>query len=1026
MELVRVSNGFGELLPYSTRVLDAEGAPTEQIISIKSMNDLLANVSASNPVLPVPSFEASAVLPGGEPGNHFLYVTFTRPIDIDSVMSGLPGSSADNFLSGSISVAALDPTTGETNTIKGRPFVAGQTYGGSPQGDPLMFQLQTWINEDGSANAEVDNDGDGIPDGVGFPGTVSSFNGVEQLIDERTLVFVVDSDNDLSTYETFPSGRQIRMSISTAVRAQNGTALVQAGLAVTTVGVDTLSPEVLVTPPPNSSPRVTPGQGETDVDPMTSIVIEFSEAIQPATVGPLTSDNPPSTSAAVTVQFGPPTQRVNLPFSVQPLSVFDLTRWELTPAFNFPGEGPVDAECGAFNRVDVTINAQQFEDLVGNVNTQAGSTFFETGEGPGLVNAPVAPEAIYIGRVGAEHGISVLDLNGFGAGTGNPTYDPTYEEFQEGWSNYPNNPNFKLQGSIIRPALVAPTCTVNGGSAGVFTLTKDSSLNDKVVRSPIILQSGDMSLGHALDSTFNNGPAPFGCQSGGGNLCALDGQKQIRLIQGGPNTLTPPILNNQILNTATGAENLISWAPSPNPPPMIFPPLCVAPFIASQEPTSVFTVMPTFDLTPPLPVVGLGLPNLLVPGDPFGQPTIGIPPSGLLSPEQNAWMRGPGLPATTITTCWPYMIRQQVGHFLYTIDRGRKELVIFNSNRMVVIDRVLLPDPTSMAMATNMDFVAVTNQSVGLVSFIDINPSSATFHQVVQTTVVGDGPRGIAWQPDNEDVLVCNEGDDTLSVISALSLQVRRTVSSQLDRPFDLAITPRQSTFGFLRNVYFGYILNRSGRVAIFESGPNGVNGWGFDDIIGSAPQEFRNPKSIQPDHISLNSACWIAHEGALDPETDEPGPFNTPAVSNLKIESAIFGVLPLNVNSLLIPQFRDMALAVNISLGADQISGIPVDIAFDNMRNYGGLVNFTNLFSAGVPSPVNGRNLIRQLLQPQNTNEPKFMFVAVPNAQGGSGFIDVIDIGGGFSRIDTNVFQSGIQSVPVAGATILMDLFRQ
>jgi len=81
----------------------------------------------------------------------------------------------------------------------------------------------------------------------------------------------------------------------------------------------------------------------------------------------------------------------------------------------------------------------------------------------------------------------------------------------------------------------------------------------------------------------------------------------------------------------------------------------------------------------------------LPPGDPFGHPNAGIPPSGMPSPEQHAWMVGPSLPAQNAAACRPYMFRQQIGHFLYLIDRGRREVVVFNSNDMRVIDRIPLP-----------------------------------------------------------------------------------------------------------------------------------------------------------------------------------------------------------------------------------------------------------------------------------------------------------------------------------------------
>jgi hypothetical protein len=221
---------------------------------------------------------------------------------------------------------------------------------------------------------------------------------------------------------------------------------------------------------------ITPGQGDTNVDPLTDITIEFTEPVQPLSLGSLSDGTPPLPSASVAITFGPSAATVTVPFTVLPVSVFDLTNYRLTPAFNFPGEGPASQQCGVFNTVNVAINGGQFKDLAANTNVLGGSTFFVTGEGPGIVNAPVNPDVIYLARAGAVPGISLVDLNGFGASTGNPTFDPTYQTFAEFNTNYPNNPNVKLQGAIMRPPLQPGTCTFNGGSAGVFTLTLDSSL----------------------------------------------------------------------------------------------------------------------------------------------------------------------------------------------------------------------------------------------------------------------------------------------------------------------------------------------------------------------------------------------------------------------------------------------------------------------------------------------------------------------------------------------------------------------
>jgi hypothetical protein len=374
------------------------------------------------------------------------------------------------------------------------------------------------------------------------------------------------------------------------------------------------------------------------------------------------------------------------------------------------------------------------------------------------------------------------------------------------------------------------------------------------------------------------------------------------------------------------------------------------------------------------------------------------------------------------------MVRQQVGQFMYVIDRPRGEVTVFNSNRMTIIDRIALPDPTSLAMSTDLEYLAVTNQLADVVSFVDINPKSATFHQVFKTVAVGDSPRGIAWDPGNEDILVCNEGDSSLSVISAFSFTVRKTVSSQLNGPFEVAITPRQFSFGFFRGVYFGYVLNRSGDMALFESGPNSVNGWGYDDIIGVATNEFINPKAIQPDMVNLNSAVWIIHEGPINIETGASGNIGEGAVSSVAIVSGIVGTLPLNFTSLTIPQYRDMFLEVQTSLGLQDLSGVPVDIAFDNHRNLAGELNVHNVFSAGSPVPFNGKNLIRPTVGGfVNNSTPQFAFIAIPNSIGGGGVIDVLNISSsGGRRVDTNPFRAGLQSIPATNVSVVADYFRQ
>jgi hypothetical protein len=327
-------------------------------------------------------------------------------------------------------------------------------------------------------------------------------------------------------------------------------------------------------------------------------------------------------------------------------------------------------------------------------------------------------------------------------------------------------------------------------------------------------------------------------------------------------------------------------------------------------------------------------------------------------------------------------------------------------------------------MSPDLKLLAVSERSNNSVVFVDIDLGSPTFHQIVHVTPVGHKPRGIAWEPGNEDVLVCNEGDGTVSVISASQLRVRKTLRG-FDRPFAIAITPRQDRFGFARNVYFAYILDRAGQVSLFESGPSGALGWGFDNFVLHAPFTFSFPTAIQADPRELGSGVWITHAGQLDAQGN-PTHRRGGAVTNLVLESSRVGMVPLRPGEQ--PNPRGLALRIERSIGSDQLSGRPLDIAFDDLSNLGALANYHTPFSSGSPAAINGKNLVRDV--PGQgilaTNAPRHMFVVSrPLAPGLAEAVDVIDLETGL-RADTNPFHEGIQSIPAAGARLVMDYFRQ
>src|SRR5690606_4324460 len=113
-------------------------------------------------------------------------------------------------------------------------------------------------------------------------------------------------------------------------------------------------------------------------------------------------------------------------------------------------------------------------------------------------------------------------------------------------------------------------------------------------------------------------------------------------------------------------------------------------------------------------------------------------------------------------------------------------------------------------------------------------PTSPNFNTVVAETRIERGPTAIAWQPDGEDVLVVSTDANFLTIISALDFTVRRTVAGFLNAPLDVVVTERYQTSGNASGLYYAYILNGNGTVAVYESGPDGVNGIGFNDVIGT------------------------------------------------------------------------------------------------------------------------------------------------------------------------------------------------
>src|SRR5262245_20421502 len=252
-KIVEASNGFGKLLPHQIAVRDSQGLPTDQVIELTRFDQLIANATLTNPIRPPTEWPPEAALPNGMGGNHFLFVRFGQPIDPTSVLSRDPSDPPGTIGTG-IQVQTVDSLTRVITPLRGRAFVGGKTFGPSFQGGQYLLEEWVHLGDDDVQDQDSDPDlapsvtSDGKTPGLGFPGSEpgTTFAGDLTLIDPAAFVFVLDEDGDLTTHETFPQGKSIQMRIGSSVRSVRGRFLDEVGLASSTVGPDTLAPEVEV------------------------------------------------------------------------------------------------------------------------------------------------------------------------------------------------------------------------------------------------------------------------------------------------------------------------------------------------------------------------------------------------------------------------------------------------------------------------------------------------------------------------------------------------------------------------------------------------------------------------------------------------------------------------------------------------------------------------------------------------------------------------------------------------------------
>jgi hypothetical protein len=960
-----VSTGQSQIFPYRIRIVDSQGNPTSQIRNIESIADLQANARSDNAVLPVGTFGDAAELPDGSPGNQFLWIQFSHELDVESILStALSNQVTNSGLTTAISVLAYDQNTEQAVTLRGRGFVGGVTY---VNRSGVVERVEA-LRDNGGAIEVIDAVAAGFPRG---------FSNDVDLINRNSFVFVADTDSNLSTFETFDptnSDILIRLTVTNAVRDSEGDFLEAELCTATTVGVDPSPPEVLGY---TRLPAIRPGNGDTGVDPTSTVRVSFNKPVQPFDVGTFfssTNPTPQPGGLALNVQVG--SRVFSVAHYADPVSFGNFCEFDVRPAYNLPGSTPVE----------VAVTASSIHGLGGPELGRDISTTFTTGEGPGIVNAPVAPDAIYIGVGGSNPGVAVIDTNGYGKGTNGLDPDPVtgIPRKRPTDTNLPRNPNLGQPGVV--PPLSIGTSTLDAGSDGPLSLVTDTRGNHLLLRAPVVGQISDIHIGAPLDLVFNN--------------------TNVNVNAGSQNQVNP-------ITQAGAVGNTISVSPHPNPPPLVFPPPNLSRQIFGEEPTI------TTSGIPPRPVVITVVQNGCQ-NSPVNQLVSGTIRDYALRQGEGVFygpQPAPASPPPPPRNC-PFTSRQQIGHFLYVLDRENRQVLVVNSNRFTVLNTIRLSDPVAMTMSPNLGVLAVANFSSSSVTFINTDPRSPRFNTVISEARVPDGPTKLAWQPDGEAVLALSQGSNSLTIIGGGDFKVRNTVTGGLNAPMDLAVTSRFVITGNLSSVYYAYILNENGSVVVYESGPNGVNGIGFDDMVGSVDPIFRRATRIRLDYTSNLSGVYITH-------VDEAG---VGVVSRMELTATPRGILPTQQNVggfILPPTFRQKVWSVTQRFGGSdpavpgnqRLSGnSPIDVTTDEMFNNAGLAAQTTTFAGNLSQSIIQHSAKSAVFvnngAPVLPFVPRYLFVAL----GDVAAIDIFDL----------ATRTRVRTLSVPGVRSLTGYFKQ
>jgi len=616
----------------------------------------------------------------------------------------------------------------------------------------------------------------------------------------------------------------------------------------------------------------------------------------------LTSKTPIGTNISLIAfyndTYGASTSKAVIPFRCHPVNQNNLATYVIDPIISLPGSTP--AAFAADNPIKIRLQVTVYESGLNGVTADPdgtgsatpvnlgpssyfGETFkpggiiqrtFTVQEGGRYVNAPVSPNALYYSM--GPKGIGVVDLDGNGFTTNHPNFTKTalvtsirfYSN--TGKAGAQPNVNKYAYGAKANPAspvgLGAKTSVpgINEGSGEYNEFgVDDTNGMEKVVRDSLgrsqlfpdpdgdikFYNISDIEIGDFLDAIFYDT----------GNFSA-QASKHVSFLRG---------LGLDFAN------NLIDMPPTPNPPPLSLPIGMRATDVIVDEMGIVkdgaFVIMGKevfttgvhriwFPTTWPQDTLFVHLQPADEAGSSKDEP---YPPNPcqLVNPVLTDFVNlGPLAESCTIYAAPAFASRQQIGNFLFAADKGNNEVKIINSNNMDMITSISgFSQPDSLIVSGDLETLYVSNSGSSTVSVFDANPKSATFLQHIADVAVGNQPKGMCCQPDLEDIFVCNYGSNSISILNRSTNTVRKTITSLLNKPWDMAAGPRQNGLGFGTQVFHGYITNYGGdNVLVYESGPDGFGGVGYDDILGPIPEQS-GVKQWEPIQRP-RGICWDPH----------------------------------------------------------------------------------------------------------------------------------------------------------------------